>query len=223
MTLMAVKTDPQIQETVSQELRFDSRLRETSICVDVDKGIVTLRGAVDSYAQKLVAQETVYRVHGVVDVANFIHVNTQPGRFPADMEITRAVRQALEADALAPHNRIPFHVSNGWVTLEGSVACWSDRLEIERAICCLVGIRGIINHIQILAPKVDAQKLHRDIDAALVRQGVSDQIQVEVENGTVVLKGSVPSWCAKKEALRAVGFATGVRLIIDHIRIGPAA
>ena len=57
MPVMSVKSDREIQEDVLQELRWDSRIREAEVGVEVDKGVVTLTGTVDSWAKKLAAKE----------------------------------------------------------------------------------------------------------------------------------------------------------------------
>src|ERR1700675_4119849 len=62
-----VKSDRQIQQEVMRELRWDSRVDETEIGVEVDKGVVTLTGTVDSYAKKLAGREHAHRVVGVLD------------------------------------------------------------------------------------------------------------------------------------------------------------
>ena len=46
------KTDKQLQQDVEAELRFDPKLNSAKIGVSVDKGAVTLMGAVDTWAEK---------------------------------------------------------------------------------------------------------------------------------------------------------------------------
>jgi len=74
MTVATVKSDREIQEDVLLELRWDSRVDQTEIGVEVDKGIVTLTGTVNSFAKKVAAKEAAHRVAGVLDVADNIQV-----------------------------------------------------------------------------------------------------------------------------------------------------
>ena len=67
---MVKRTDAQFQQDVLQELRWDTRVKETDVGVEVDRGIVTLTGKVDSWAARLAAQDAAHRVAGVLDVAN---------------------------------------------------------------------------------------------------------------------------------------------------------
>lgn len=69
-------TDPEIQQAVLKELKWDTRVRETEISVEVHGGVVTLSGTVYSWAKRIAAQEAAHRVHGVLDVANEIEVRS---------------------------------------------------------------------------------------------------------------------------------------------------
>ena len=97
MGQIAKKTDAQFKAEVVQELRWDTRVKETAVGVEVDRGIVTLTGTVDSWAARLAAQEAAHRVAGVLDVANDLHVKLPTSTERTDADIARAVRSALDA------------------------------------------------------------------------------------------------------------------------------
>src|SRR5262245_26051214 len=103
---MIKKSDSQIQQEVLQELKWDTRVEETEVGVEVDQGVVTLTGTVSSYAKRLAAQEAAHRVIGVLDVANDIQVKVPGGLTRTDTEIAQAVRRALEWDIWVPDGRI---------------------------------------------------------------------------------------------------------------------
>lgn len=71
------KCDSALRSEVSQELKWDSRVGSARPAVDVSDGVVTLRGNVTSYSQKLAAQKAAHRVAGVLDVANDIKVRPE--------------------------------------------------------------------------------------------------------------------------------------------------
>lgn len=52
---MLKKSDEQFHQDVLWELKWDSRVTELEVGVEVDDGIVTLTGNVDSFAKKLAA------------------------------------------------------------------------------------------------------------------------------------------------------------------------
>jgi osmotically-inducible protein OsmY len=166
--LMATKkkTDAEIQQDVLRELKWDTRVAETEIGVEVDSGVVTLTGTVGHWAKRFTAAEAAHRVHGVLDVANDITVRLAgtPGR--TDTEIARAVRQALEWDVFVPDTRIQSTVSDGAVTLRGDVDNWSQWQDAERAVRNLSGVRVVTNLIEVKPPKVDSSKLRQTIEGA---------------------------------------------------------
>ena len=59
---MMRKSDEHIHQEVLRELRWDSRVDETEVGVEVDQGVVTLTGTVASYPKKLAAQAAAHRV-----------------------------------------------------------------------------------------------------------------------------------------------------------------
>ena len=80
--------DSEIQQAVLRELHWDTRVDETDVGVEVDRGVVTLTGTVDSYVKQLAAQQAAHRVTGVLDVANDMHVKI-PGRSAKDRHRNR--------------------------------------------------------------------------------------------------------------------------------------
>lgn len=65
-----MKTDAQIQKDVLEELKWDTRVKETDVGVQVKDGTVALSGTLDSWTARMAAQEAAHRVAGVLDVAN---------------------------------------------------------------------------------------------------------------------------------------------------------
>ena len=51
-----VKSDSMLQRNILDELRWDPAVSETDVGVEVNDGVVTLSGTVESYAKKLAAE-----------------------------------------------------------------------------------------------------------------------------------------------------------------------
>lgn len=66
-----------------------------------------------------------------------------------DMDVTRAVRAALELNDAVPHERIRVMVSDCWVTLQGDVVLWSQREAAERTVRRVAGVRGCTSAITV--------------------------------------------------------------------------
>ena len=224
MSVITAKTDIEIQQDVLKELRWDPRVDQTEVGVQVDRGIVALTGPIGSYAKKVAAKEAAHRVAGVLDVVNDLVVSFPDER--NDQDVAHAVRYALEWDTLVPDERIHSTVSQGWVTLEGEVDRWSHRYDAERAVERLAGVKGVENRITV-QPKFrpTAEKLRKSIEDALDRQvhREASRIGIDVRDGVVALTGTVHSWAEKNAVHNVVAFAPGVRRIDDRMTINSFA
>jgi osmotically-inducible protein OsmY len=218
-----VKSDSQIKGDVLNELKWDSRVDEADVGVQVKEGIVTLTGSVNVYARKIAAREAAHRVHGVLDVVDELQVKVPGIGARTDTDIARAVRDALEWDAFVPDEKIRSTVSLGIVTLEGAVQTWSQRADAERVVRGLAGVRGVIDQITVAAKAVDTTRLKTDIEEALERQAEREarRIGITIKDGVVLLTGRVRSWVEKETIDRVVGVAPGVRRVDDRLVVDP--
>jgi osmotically-inducible protein OsmY len=217
------KTDSQIQHDVLEELKWDTRVRETDVGVEVDKGVVTLTGTVDSWTARLAAQEAAHRVSGVLDVANDIQVKLLGSYERSDTDVAKAVRSALEWDVLVPHEQVRTTVSNGVVTLEGKVDYWSQYDDAARCVRNLAGVREVKNLILVepSVARVSPQAVRSTINLALERHAehAAKHIQIALLDGKVILSGNVPSWAERNAVEGAVRGTPGVRQVDNQLRI----
>jgi osmotically-inducible protein OsmY len=225
MQQVIIRTDSEIQHDVLRELKWDTRVEETDVGVQVDGGVVTLTGTVSSWGKRFAAEEAAHRVRAVLDVANDISVRPPgtPGR--TDTEIAKAVRHALEWDVFVPEDRVQSTVSGGVVTLKGDVESWTQRDDAERAVRNLSGVRGVTNRLEVKPPKVAASEVRNSIEDALERQAEREakRITLDVQDGRVTLSGPVHSWAEREAVVGAAKGTPGVRNVQDQLRIEPYA
>jgi osmotically-inducible protein OsmY len=215
------KSDSQLQEEVLSEFRWDTRVNEAKVDLKVVAGLVTLTGTVDSLAKKIAAQEAAHRVHGVLDVANDIQVKSPNAYGLTDTEIAQAVRTAINWDVWITED-IRCTVTDGWVTLDGTVNSLRERDYAWVAIRNMRGVRGMSNNLIIQAREPEtAGQIKILIEKALERRTEKeiDGIKVEVHDGSVVLAGRVNSWSEKQAVLATVNCAPGVKVVKDNMCI----
>jgi osmotically-inducible protein OsmY len=216
--------DAEVQQDVIRELKWDSRVDETDVGVEVDNGIITLTGTVSSWGKRIAAEEAAHRVHGVLDVANDIVVKVPGTGGRTDTEVAQAVRNALVWDVFVPDTRIQSTVSDGVVTLKGDVDSWIQRDDADRVVRNLAGVRGMRNDIVVKPPKVATSEVRKSIENALDRQAEreAERIRLEVMDGKVTLFGTVHSWAERQAVVGAAKGTPGVRSVDDKLRIEPS-
>ncbi|MCW5756802.1 MAG: BON domain-containing protein [Phycisphaeraceae bacterium] len=222
-TMTAAKSDTQIKTDVLNELKWDTRVDETEVGVQVKGGVVTLTGHVPSYGKKIAAVEAAHRVHGVLDVVNELDVRLPMSWRKTDQDVAQAVRHALQWDVLVPDEHISTTVSNGVVTLKGDVETWTQRADAESAIRRLGGVKGVTNLISVKPRSADPAAIKRQIEQALERQAEREagRIGVSVVDGVVTLTGKVRSWSERRAVEGAASFGNGVRRVDDHTTVDP--
>ena len=215
-------TDRQIQEDVQQALAWEPSVDAADIGVTVEKGVVTLRGDIQSFAEKEAAERVALGVYGVKAVANDLAVRLGAERKRTDSDIAQAIVSALRWSASVPHDKIDVAVTNGWVKLSGKVDWDYQRSAAGRIVRDLTGVVGVSNAISV-EPHVSVADVQSKIVAALKRSAEVDarRINVAASDGKVVLTGNVHSWFERDQARRAAWAAPGVNNVEDRLMIVP--
>jgi osmotically-inducible protein OsmY len=215
-------TDRQLQENVQEALDWEPSVDTEDIGVTVEKGVVTLRGDVKSFAEKTGAERVALHVYGVKAVANDLNVRIGNALTRTDSDIALAAVNALKWNSQLPAEKIAVTVRQGWVTLKGEVDWNYQRDTAARVVRELLGVVGVENALTV-KPRVSVADVESKIEAALKRSAEIDarRINVGVTDGKVVLSGNVRSWAEREEARRAAWAAPGVRDVDDRISVVP--
>ena len=134
------RSDETIAAQVRDALKSDVLVPDERITSTVSDGTVTLEGHVQTWPERVHAEQAVQRLVGVKCVSNLISVlrtNT-----PAE-DIRRQILGALRRQADREAHRIEVDVVVGVVTLKGSVRSWAERNAVERAAQHVPGVRRV--------------------------------------------------------------------------------
>lgn len=216
-------TDTDIKNNVVAELIWDNRIDETNITVDVDNGVVTLKGNVYGMFQKRIAEIDATQVMGVLDVNNNLEV-TYAGiiKVPPDVEIAERIRNIIMWDQDLNSFEINVKINKGIVTLSGNVNSYWKKYYAEDIASNVMGVIGVINQIVIVPTEnIEDHTIAEDIEGSLERRLAvnEDDIDVQVEEGVVTISGEVENWASWRAAMDAVVYTSGVKDIEDRIRI----
>lgn len=140
--------DDLIRQAMLLELHDSPELQGANIAVEVEDGIVTLRGTVDSLSSKWAAEQAALRVPSVRGVVNDIEVRLPPDVVRDDKDLVRAAIEALH-EAGIPEGRVKVFVREGWITLTGAIDREEPRKAVEAALYHVPGVAGVTNHIEV--------------------------------------------------------------------------
>lgn len=219
------RTMQQIKKEIEEQLAWDIRINESSISIDIKDHTVFLNGTVGSFLERQAAEYDAWTIPGVSKVDNNLTIKKHHQKTPLDdEEIKWNIVSTFSLNSQIDESGIDVSVNNRVVTLSGSVNQFWKKLYIEEVIFQVPGVIDVINTLSVVPEcKPFDKKIASDIIDALERIGNIniEKVNVEVNNGQVTLRGSVPDWHVYSEAHNAARHARGVvdlinKLIISH-------
>lgn len=223
------KSDEEIEEAIKDAALYDPRIYAFNITPVVSNGWVTLRGDVTNLKAKKAAEHLAENTTGVRGVVNRIKV--EPQSPPTDMEIAKNVQYELNNNSITDKWQVNVTVDNGIVTLSGTVDSYLEKMEAEWEASGVNGVTEVNNILTVNYPYSyywygyypyyeiyltppdptamptvdypDDDKLKSDIERELWWSPFvdSDQVDVSVNNGHVILEGTVNSWRESEKAV----------------------
>lgn len=208
------KPDEEIRTAVEDVFLYDPRVASFKVDVDVDMGLVTLSGVVDSLIAKRSAEMDAHHTAGVQWVENRLKVRLAEPR--PDDRIEEDVRNALQRNSLLDRYEFTVSVMNQTAYLYGTVDSIFEKILAKDVASRVVGVTEVANYItvsQVWEWKSDAG-IKADVESELFWSPYvdSEDITVKVTDGDVTLEGVATDWA---EADAAVGnaFEGGARSV----------
>ena len=216
------------RQAVIEQLKADARVNAENIDVLVNDGQVTLRGIAPSYRAKWAATEAARRVRGVLGVDNEMVV--RPEQPSGDERIATEIRSALMRDADLDSSTINVDVTDGHVTLRGTVTTGWAKSRAEEDARWTRGVVAVSNQLTVVPTgSWQDRELAKEVEQSLRRDAAVDanRIDVMVQNRRVTLSGVVRNWAEREAALTDALHVRGVADVRDGLaverRSGPSA
>jgi len=221
----AIRSDEQIATDVRDTLKWDTRLQDGNIHVDVFDGIVTLTGNVRLLAESSIAADDAWRVKGVRQVINNIAVSPSAER--SDADIAADVVNALKYDNRVDLKSIVVQVAGGVVTLTGTAGSTIERRAADEDAWYTPGVIAVSNQIEVSPTKQRPDgEILTSVREALTRDARivdATRISVSVDHGKVTLTGGVDRPDERRAAEEDAWFTAGVSSVTNNLTISPLA
>ncbi len=215
-----MKSDLQIRHDVEEELEWEPGVAASSIDVEVKEGVVTLKGHLASFGEKVAAEQAAQRVGGVRALLAELTVRLPQQEVRGDGEIANFAHSMLRWTTGVSEGSVRVLVEHGHVVLRGTVDyAWQSRAA-ARAIAQLRGVTSVANEIEV-KHLAEPAKISKDILDAMHRHAEREarHIRVSVREGTVTLSGTVHSYAERAVARGAAWAAPGVGAVVDDLNV----
>ena len=143
-----------------------------------------------------------------------------------DTEIKDDVVEELRWDPqISDPDAIGVAVSDGAVTLTGTVPSYAEKLSAARAAERVYGVKAVANDLKVKLP--GSPRDDSDIARAIAHvlqwnvQIPEGRVQARVEHGWVTLDGEVDHEFQRREVERMVRQVRGVTGVLDNITVAP--
>lgn len=216
-------SDSELKQEVLSELKWSPAIRSTNVGVTVKDGAVTLNGFVDSYTEKIAAENAAKRVKGVKAIAQEIEVKTKAKTEGSDEEIAEQAANILRWNVSLKECDIQARVSRGLVTLTGEVYWLFQKRVAKSRISDLNGVLGVFDNMTIKkeVASVSPADIKSNINRALHRRAnlESSKVALSVVGNEVTLSGSVDSFYERELIEDAVWNCKGVSKVVDNLEV----
>jgi len=138
----------QSESQIQMRLQQDSDLKNNRIQATVDNGVVTLKGTVDTEAERTKAAKLAM-VKGVSQVDNQLRVGSEGAKATvSDAAISARLKTELVAEE--PLRGVHAQTNNGVVSLTGTVASSAARQRALELAQTLTGVQRVEDNIKVI-------------------------------------------------------------------------
>jgi len=147
-----LRSDAQIKSQVEKALLWIGDIAGDEIEVEVSKGIVLLKGVVDSYWKKEETEETVSKIFGVRSVDN--HLTIVPTDDFQDKEIAEDIQRAVDRNLMLKAAQVQIKVEDSIVSLSGQISSQFARRQAREIAAHTAGVRDVKDELKLVVPVV---------------------------------------------------------------------
>ena len=141
-------------------------------------------------------------------------------------QIKKSVLEQLSWDSRLKATDIDVTLTDNTVILRGIVPTYREKVAAETDVLIVPGVKNVENRLEIVPlPHKSAsdEQIRKNAGSILrLNEATEDEpISVKVDNGKVLLSGSVESYWKKARAVELVSQLKGVKDVVDELSVVP--
>jgi osmotically-inducible protein OsmY len=218
-------SNAEITAGVQSRLYHAGIYKHGEVNVQVQNGVATLTGTVDSYGKELSAVRAARRQHGVQRVVDNIRVSTQ------DVSPRQILEKARHLVLLYPYytifDNITLSAQGNQLTVGGQVTQPYKKSDLGNILANIQGVTNLKNDIQVLPTSSFDDQIRLSIarriygDPGFYNYGnqANPPIHIIVDNGNVALEGVVNSNVDRQKAEIDARFAATYFGLKNNLRV----
>jgi osmotically-inducible protein OsmY len=226
-----LRSDKEISQDVRRRFQNSADLNQSAVAAESLEGKVFLSGKVDSWSKREQAEFLAAGVRGVMQVVDEVQVQHKEAR--GDDEIEKDVTSTMNRDVYLCGLPIRVSVVAGVVTLQGSVTRPYEKDRASFDSMSVSSVKKVDNRLRIVggetpirekAPRPSDDELRRSIRDELaqdLRMVSPYELDIEVINGNVTLRGLVWSPYERRLAIEDTRDVVGVGRVEDLLTVWP--
>jgi hyperosmotically inducible protein len=226
----SMSTDTRIESTAKDSHVYRTILKDDSINVASNGGVVTLTGTVSSPANKSLAEETVKNEAGVKSVHNRLVVKGLPVEENSDAWIATKVKTTLLFYRNVNGFKTQVAVKDGVVTLQGEADSSAQKELAAEYAKDIDGVKSVNNEMVVkpsenaketIGEKIDDASITAQVKLALLYHRSTSALKTTVKtiDGKVKLTGQALNAAEKDLVTKLVKDINGVKDVINHMTI----
>jgi osmotically-inducible protein OsmY len=230
VSVRASEMDDRIQSSAKDSYVFRTYLKDDSINVNSNEGMVTLTGTVNDASQKSLAQETVTNMPGVKNVDNQLVINGQQPAENSDGWIGMKVKWVLFFSRNVSAVNTEVDVTDGVVTLKGRADSQAQKDLTGEYAKDVDGVKGVNNQMTIaeiankpetMGEKIDDASITAQVKIAFLMHHSTSAFKtgVTTTDGVVTLSGNAVNSAAKDMATKVASDVKGVTNVVNNMTI----
>jgi osmotically-inducible protein OsmY len=142
-----------------------------------------------------------------------------------DVQLKKDVAEELLWDPTVTDSAIVVSVSDGIVTLSGTVPHYAEKYAAERATQRVEGVKAIAEEMEVhivgAYDRKDSEIAEAVVNSLKWHVWVPDHVHATVENGWVTLRGNVNWEYERSSSQDAVSYLAGVKGVTNDIALKP--